>query len=103
MRYEHCIILRASCPLLTWVDVEDAWKKYLDAGADSLVTVKSVRQRIWNMRGGNLESLLDGAGGADDAEQFLVESRALIILRLALLQRKDRAAALAGACMQHCP
>lgn len=103
VRYEHCIILRASCPLLTWVDVEDAWKKYLDAGADSLVTVKSVRQRIWNMRGGNLESLLDGAGGADDAEQFLVESRALIILRLALLQRKDRAAALAGGDPRFCP
>lgn len=90
-RYEHCVILRASCPLLTWVDVEDAWKKYLDAGADSLVTVKSVRQRIWNVRGGNLESLLDSAGGADGEERFLVESRALIILRLALLREKDSA------------
>ena len=46
-RYEHCIILRASCPLLTWVDVEDAWKKYLEAGADSLVTVKSVRPLVF--------------------------------------------------------
>ena len=36
--YEHCIILRASCPLLTWVDVEHAWKKYREADADSLVT-----------------------------------------------------------------
>ena len=26
--YEHCLILRASCPLLTWVDVEDAWKRF---------------------------------------------------------------------------
>ncbi|WP_022654896.1 cytidine 5'-phosphate N-acetylneuraminic acid synthetase [uncultured Desulfovibrio sp.] len=86
-RYEHCVILRASCPLLTWVDVEDAWKKYLEAGADSLVTVKSVRQRIWNVRGDTLESLLDSAGGTDGGEeQFLVESRALIILRLALLR-----------------
>ena len=88
-RYEHCIILRASCPLLTWVDVEDAWKKYLEAGADSLVTVKSVRQRIWNVRGDSLERLLDCATGEADAcgeEQFLVESRALIILRLALLR-----------------
>ena len=25
--YEHCLILRASCPLMTWVDVEDAWKR----------------------------------------------------------------------------
>lgn len=86
-RYEHCIILRASCPLLTWVDVEDAWKKYLEAGADSLITVKSVRQRIWNVRGDSLESLLHSAGGTDGGEeQFLVESRALIILRLALLR-----------------
>ncbi|MGE9985942.1 cytidine 5'-phosphate N-acetylneuraminic acid synthetase [Desulfovibrio sp. SGI.169] len=86
-RYEHCIILRASCPLLTWVDVEDAWKKYLEAGADSLITVKSVRQRIWNVRGDSLESLLHSAGGADGGEErFLVESRALIILRLALLR-----------------
>ena len=57
--YQHCIILRASCPLLTWVDVEDAWKKYREADADSLVTVKSVRQRIWNMHGESLEGLLD--------------------------------------------
>ena len=86
-RYEHCVILRASCPLLTWVDVEDAWKKYLEAGADSLVTVKSVRQRIWNVRGDSLESLLDSTAGTDGGEeQFLVESRALIILRLALLR-----------------
>ena len=38
--YEHCMILRASCPLLTWVDVEDAWKRFREAQADSLVTVK---------------------------------------------------------------
>ncbi|MBQ2517126.1 MAG: cytidine 5'-phosphate N-acetylneuraminic acid synthetase, partial [Desulfovibrio sp.] len=54
-KYEHCIVLRASCPLLTWVDVEDAWHKYLEAGADSLVTVKSVHQRIWGVQGRNLE------------------------------------------------
>ncbi|GHU97557.1 glycosyltransferase [Candidatus Desulfovibrio trichonymphae] len=81
--YEHCLILRASCPLLTWVDVEDAWKQYCEAQADSLVTVKSVRQRIWNVRGGSLESLLDDGIGE---EQVLVESRALIIVRLNLLQ-----------------
>ncbi|MDR1777492.1 MAG: NTP transferase domain-containing protein [Desulfovibrio sp.] len=81
--YEHCCILRASCPLLTWVDMEDAWKKYLRTGADSLVTVKSVRQRIWNVRGDTLESLFD-----EEEQQFLVESRALIILRLSLLGEK---------------
>jgi spore coat polysaccharide biosynthesis predicted glycosyltransferase SpsG/CMP-N-acetylneuraminic acid synthetase len=79
-RYRHCCILRASCPLLTWIDMEDAWKKYRASKADSLITVKSVRQRIWNVRGDTLEGLLD-----DKEDQFLVESRALIILRLALL------------------
>ena len=78
--YRHCIILRASCPLLTWVDVEDAWKRYLAAGAERLVTVREMRQRIWNVRHGNLHSLLDGPGGQE--QDFVVESRALLILRL---------------------
>ncbi len=75
--YEHCIVLRASCPLITWVDVEDAWKRYLHTRADSLVTVKRVRQRLWNVKDGSLEGLL-----ADEERQFVVESRSLIILRL---------------------
>jgi len=69
--YEHCLILRASCPLLTWVDVEDAWKRYSEAQADSLVTVKSMRQRIWNVQGEGLESLLDEDAG-HDSEKTLV-------------------------------
>ncbi|MDR1857079.1 MAG: cytidine 5'-phosphate N-acetylneuraminic acid synthetase [Desulfovibrio sp.] len=77
--YRHCIILRASCPLLTWVDVEDAWTRYRKSDADSLVTVRSVRQRIWNVREEGLARLLSEDAGS---EQFLVESRALIILRL---------------------
>jgi spore coat polysaccharide biosynthesis predicted glycosyltransferase SpsG/CMP-N-acetylneuraminic acid synthetase len=83
-RYGHCCILRASCPLLTWADMEDAWKKYRAAKADSLITVKSVRQRVWNVRGDTLEGLL-----GDKEDQFLVESRALIILRLALLTAEN--------------
>lgn len=84
--YEHCLILRASCPLLTWVDMEDAWRRYREAGADSLVTVRSVRQRIWREHGDSMESLIEGAGGEDGEKSYLVESRALIILRLALLR-----------------
>ncbi len=90
--YEHCLILRASCPLLTWVDMEDAWRRYRESGADSLVTVRSVRQRIWRAQGDSMESLLEGAGGDDGERSYLVESRALIILRLALL-RGDATAA----------
>ena len=84
--YAHCLILRASCPLLTWVDMEDAWRRYRESGADSLVTVRSVRQRIWRAHGDSMESLLEGAGGEDGEKSYLVESRALIILRLALLR-----------------
>ena len=60
--YEHCLILRASCPLLTWVDVEDAWKRYSEAQADSLVTVKSMMVlsmwlAIWSCRSGSNTSI----------------------------------------------
>ena len=87
--YQHCIILRASCPLLTWVDVEDAWKKYREADADSLVTVKSVRQRIWNMHGESLEGLLDDDAAPDEEKTLVVESRALIMLRLSCLLKSE--------------
>ncbi len=77
--YTHCLILRASCPLLTWVDVEDAWHKYRESGADSLVTVRNVRQRIWEAGEEGLEDLLEDGG----ERNYLIESRALIILDLA--------------------
>lgn len=79
--YENCIILRASCPLLTWVDVEDAWRKYLEAGADGLVTVKNVRQRVWNI--GDGRNVLNALEDAQGEKEYLIESRALIILKLA--------------------
>lgn len=82
--YDNCIILRASCPLLTWVDVENAWTKYKETNADSLVTVKKVRQRLWQANGESMSALLAGASGADqDQKNYLVETRALIILNLA--------------------
>ncbi len=76
--YEHLLILRASCPLVTAADVEDAWQKYLDSGCDNLVTVKSVHQRVWSVQGKNLAQLLDDNLGE---REVVVESRALIILR----------------------
>ena len=94
--YENCVILRASCPLLTWVDVEDAWRRFREAGADSLVTVKSMRQRIWNVHGEGLESLLDEDADHAGEKTLVVESRALIILRLALLNAAGEGAARRG-------
>lgn len=77
-RYEHLIIYRASCPLLTWVDIDDAWRRCVAANADGLVTVKSVRQRVWSRRGDTLDTLL---GEDEDETPVYIESKALIILR----------------------
>lgn len=84
--YRHCLVLRASCPLLTWVDVEDAWKHYRRTGADGLVTVRKLRQRLWTLRGEGFAGLLDPDEGSHAGEKVLVaESRALLIVRLSPL------------------
>mgnify|MGYP001026338488 FL=1 len=79
--YDDLIIYRAGCPLLTWVDIDDAWRCFNAADADGLVTVKSVRQRVWGRCGDTLDSLL----GGEDQTPVYVESKALIILRSAAL------------------
>lgn len=86
--YEHLIIYRASCPLLTWVDIDDAWHQFSESGADSLVTVKSVRQRIWEHSNGTLDAML----GDDNTQPPLyMESKALIILNSAALLSQGKA------------
>ena len=74
--YGHIIIYRASCPLLTWVDIDDAYKTFLENEADCLVTVKSVRHRIWEVHQGRLESFM-----SEDESELVVESKALIIVK----------------------
>ncbi len=74
--YNTIIIYRASCPLLTGTDINDAWNRFREKEADCLVTVKSVRHRIWEVRQGCLESLL-----SEDESELVVESKALIILQ----------------------
>lgn len=81
--YEHCIISRASCPLVTWVDIEDAWKKYLLTNADVVLTVKRVKQRLWNMHHGGLELVF-----GEEEKSFVVESRAFVIARLNYLKER---------------
>lgn len=83
-QYRECIILRASCPLLTWVDVEDAWKQFSKTGADCLITVQKAQRRIWNSRGDCLENLLSDSSSQ---QEYVIESRALIILKLSMLLR----------------
>lgn len=88
--YEHCIILRASCPLLTWVDLEAAWKRYREAGADSLITVKNERRRVWGVQGDSVGGLLAGSLDESGGKALVVESRALIMLRSAFLLAETR-------------
>lgn len=73
--YESLIICRASCPLVTAADIEEAHAAFLASGADALVTVRSVRHRIWEAREGGL-----GRFAADGEAELLVESKALIML-----------------------
>lgn len=73
--YDHLIIYRASCPLLTWVDIDDAYRTFRQAETDSLVTVRSVRHRIWEVRDHGL-----GHFAGDAEAELVVESKALIIL-----------------------
>lgn len=79
--YRHCIILRPSCPLLTWVDIEDAWQKYLAGNGASLITVRNVHQRLWRNQSEGPEELL---AEADSAKGYVVETRALIMLPLGM-------------------
>lgn len=75
--YAHIVIYRASCPLLTSDDIEDAYATFVREKADCLVTVKSVRHRVWEKRNGGLDALLS----QDETEPSIyVESKALVML-----------------------
>ena len=84
--YAFAVILRASCPLLTWIDIEKAWKTFRETQSDILVTVKKVHQRLWNLKNGTLEHFFD-----DRERPLVLESRALIIVRLGLPDTKKAA------------
>lgn len=75
--YDHIVIYRASCPLLTWVDIDDAYARFTASGADCLVSVKSVRHRVWEDRNGSLDALLTEDTGDNPV---YVESKALVML-----------------------
>lgn len=80
--YTTILIYRASCPLLTWTDIADAWEQFRKSDADCLITVRSVPHRIWEARAdGQLDRLL-----GDREDQLLVESKALILLKAQALR-----------------
>ncbi len=67
--YPYLVIYRASCPLLTGHDIDDAFDRFRNEGADVLVTVKSIRQRVWEKRDGSLDAILADEGPEDRADE----------------------------------
>lgn len=88
--YRHCVILRPSCPLLTWVDVEKAWQHYLRGNGASLITVRRVHQRLWRNMNEGPEQLLAEAG---NDQSYVVETRALVIASLAMFKGESGSSA----------
>lgn len=89
--YEDCVILRASCPLLVWTDIEDAYAAFKRKKADCLITVRKVKQRLWKNRSETLEEAIAQAGSPDsDREEYVAETRALVMIRLSALAEGRR-------------
>lgn len=88
--YRRCVILRASCPLLTWVDLEAAYKRFANSDADCLITVKKVSQRLWKRDRDSLTALLENMDDDVEETDFVVETRALVILNLDILLHPDQ-------------
>lgn len=86
MAYERLIIYRASSPLVTAVDIEDAYSRFVSSDNDCLVTVKNVKHRLWEEKGSDIDALL-----FNETEQTVyVESKSLVMLRSeAVLQQKS--------------
>lgn len=90
VNYRNCLILEPASPLLTWVDVEKAWRHYRSRCADALVTVRELKQRLWDPQRNSLRNrFLDALGGEKDEKKVLVESPALTILSLSSLHSES--------------
>lgn len=85
--FRHCVFLDPSSPLVTWVDVENAWRKYLRHDADALFTVKRLHECPWEKTRDEPRELLATALGACKKEKdFLARSPALAIFKLVFLR-----------------
>ena len=76
-RYERIIIYRASSPLITAEDIEDAYALFESEQSDCLVTVKSVKHRLWEEKGKDIDALLFN----EEEQTAYVETKALFMLR----------------------
>lgn len=83
--YERLIIYRASSPLITALDIEDAYSRFTASpGSDCLVTVKNVKYRLWEEKGNDIDALLFN----EDEQTVYVESRSLVMLRAEALSKQ---------------
>lgn len=84
--YENIVIYRASAPLIQGEDIEHAYEHFVKEGSDCLVTVKSVKQRLWYERGHEHGQDIDSLLFNDNDEEAYIETKALFILKAASLQ-----------------
>ena len=75
--YANLVIYRASSPLVTAPDIAEAYQRFTEDNADCLVTVKSVRQRLWKAKGNDIHTLLSEEG----EEEVYTETKSLVMLR----------------------
>ena len=80
--YEHLIIYRAGAPLLGAEDIEHAYLQFRRSGSDCLVSVKSVRHRLWREEFLSLETMLSDV----EEKTVHVEIKDLVMLRSALFR-----------------
>ena len=81
--YERLVIYRASSPLVTAPDIEDAYSRFVREKSDCLVTVKSLKYRLWEEKGSDIDALLFN----EEERTAYVETRALFMLRAEALDR----------------
>lgn len=80
-QYDHIIIYRASSPLISAGDIEDAYQLFLHEHSDCLVTVKSIKYRLWEEKGKDLNALLFN----EEEQVAYLETKALFMLRASVL------------------
>ena len=83
--YERIIIYRASSPLVKAHDIKDAYVRFTKERSDCLVTVKSLKYRLWQEKGSDIDALLFN----EDEHTVYVETSALFMLRSDALGKHD--------------
>ena len=77
-QYERIIIYRASSPLINEGDIAHAYEHFVQEGSDCLVSVKSVKYRLWKEKNNDLDALLFND---DNEEEAYIETKALFMLQ----------------------